>query len=64
MKNRGRHKTQGVWRQLNPLIRNRLLLLLLSADGQTEGDRKAQKTVPEREMIFSHYIKKLLTDIH
>lgn len=59
----GRHKTQGVWQQLNPPIRNRLLLLL-SADGQTEGDRKAQKAVPEREMISSHYIKKLLTDIH
>lgn len=34
VKSRGRHKTQGVWQQLNPLIRNRLLLLL-SADGQT-----------------------------
>lgn len=48
MKSRGRHKTQGVWQQLNPLIRNRLLLLL-SADGQTKGNSKTQKAIPERE---------------
>lgn len=69
MKTRGRHKTQGVWQQLNPLIRNRLFLLL-SADGQAKANSEAQKAIPERERcrgIFffpPHYIQKLLRDIH
>lgn len=44
VKTTGRHKTQGVWQQLNPLIRNRLFLLLLA-----KGNSKAQKAIPERE---------------
>lgn len=41
VKSRGGHKTQGVWQQLNPLLRNRLLLLLW-ADGQTQGNSRLQ----------------------
>lgn len=48
MKLRGRHKTQRVWQQLKPLIRNELLLLL-SADRQTNGNSKTQKAIPEGE---------------
>lgn len=68
VKLRGRHKTQRVWQQLKPLIRNELLLLL-SADRQTNGNSKTQKAIPEGEryrgIFFPPYcIHSLLTDIH